>query len=271
MIKDIKGLATWVKKLNFNFSNIFAKDVKVIDEGGIIAAVNVEDALVENRTAVDLNTTHRTSNGTDHTYIDQDVTTEGNPEFNSAKIATDSLLVSPVAGTLEFYNDRMYLTNVGTQRAIDRTAGAVTSTTTVANTAVETAIFTGTLGANSLKVGNIIKVHCDGVVSNATTADDLLINIYIGSNLITTLDPAILLVTDAHWHLDGAMTIRTVGESGTMAYHIDLGLDTVDTEEIGLSSIDTTTANDFMIKVTWDNAKAGNIFSLYQGYVEYKN
>lgn len=35
-----------------------------------------------NETAIGLNTTHRTSNGTDHTYIDQDVTTTGTPQFD---------------------------------------------------------------------------------------------------------------------------------------------------------------------------------------------
>jgi hypothetical protein len=51
-----------------------------------------------NETAIGLNTTHRTSNGTDHTYIDQDVTTTGTPQvlrlgIGEAADATDELTV----------------------------------------------------------------------------------------------------------------------------------------------------------------------------------
>lgn len=35
---------------------------------------------------ISLNTTHRTSNGTDHSYLDQDVTTTSNPDFNGIDV-----------------------------------------------------------------------------------------------------------------------------------------------------------------------------------------
>ncbi len=46
------------------------------------AAINNNTSnILTNTTAIGLNTTHRTSNGTDHTYIDQDVTTTSSPTF----------------------------------------------------------------------------------------------------------------------------------------------------------------------------------------------
>ena len=43
----------------------------------------LQDSLDAVQTAEALNTTHRTSNGTDHSYIDQDVTSTGTPTFGN--------------------------------------------------------------------------------------------------------------------------------------------------------------------------------------------
>jgi len=67
------------------------------------------------------------------------------------------------------------------------------------------------------------------------------------------------------------MTVRTVGAGGTMAFHLDMDINGNPTEEIGLGAVDTTTTQNFMVKVQWDNAKAGNTISIYQGYTEWKN
>lgn len=49
-----------------------------------------EGAFVDgDKTSLDLNTTHRTSNGTDHTYINQDVTTTASPTFAGAALDGD--------------------------------------------------------------------------------------------------------------------------------------------------------------------------------------
>jgi len=44
-----------------------------------------------------------------------------------------------------------------------------------------------------------------------------------------------------------------------------------DTEKTGLGNVDTTTSENFTVTVTWDNKKAGNIMSIYQGLTEWKN
>ena len=53
-----------------------------------LSASSYQDAIDELDTSVDLNTTHRTSNGTDHSYIDQDVTTSGTPSFSTVTATT---------------------------------------------------------------------------------------------------------------------------------------------------------------------------------------
>lgn len=52
---------------------------------GYIASLWTSTQTLETATA--LNTTHRTSNGTDHTYIDQDVTSGSSPNFSNASMS----------------------------------------------------------------------------------------------------------------------------------------------------------------------------------------
>ena len=69
-----------------------ANKIRLDDAGNIITAIQVEGALQENRTALDLNTTHRGSDGSDHTFIDQDVTITASPTF--AQITDSGLTVN---------------------------------------------------------------------------------------------------------------------------------------------------------------------------------
>jgi len=64
------------------------------------------DARVSANPDVSANTTHRTSDGTDHTFIDQDVTTSGTPTF-SALTVTNTI----TAGS-RFYVDPSSATNI---------------------------------------------------------------------------------------------------------------------------------------------------------------
>jgi len=68
-------------------SQVSAVDVPIADAGTIITATEVEGALQENRTAIDLNTTHRSSDGSDHSFIDQDVTSGSSPTFTGTNFS----------------------------------------------------------------------------------------------------------------------------------------------------------------------------------------
>jgi len=71
-------------------NQVSAIDIPIADSGAIITATEVGGALQENRTAIDLNTTHRTSDGTDHAYIDQDVTIAASPTFGGETLTASS-------------------------------------------------------------------------------------------------------------------------------------------------------------------------------------
>ena len=185
-----------------------------------------------------------------------------------------SLLATPVAGTFEFDNDRMYLTNVGTQRAIDRTADVKVTTTTVENTTTETTVYTASCPANSWKAGNILKMYMGGDINNkaASAGHDVTIRVYVGATEVASVASSAGKLTDACWHIDGTCIVRTVGASGEMAWHMDMVIDGENsTVACDVSAIDTTGALDITVTAEWDTADADNIFTCTMGFMEYKN
>jgi len=189
------------------------------------------------------------------------------------KFTAGTLLATPEAGSLEFNDGRFYVTGTAKQRVIDRTSVNVNvADVTVANTSTETTLYTWTLSVNALKVGRIYKIHCDGITNNALSGDDLTFNLYFGGTLVGTYAPPTgKFATNAVWHMDSTITVRTVGEAGTCAVHTDIQLSGVGVDSSALYAINTTQANIIVMKVKWNNAKATNTVTLYQGYLEFKN
>jgi len=193
------------------------------------------------------------------------------------KLTSGTLLGTPEAGAIEYDGCSVYITNIATQRAIDRTSDVIVSTVTVANEAAETILWTGLMPANSLCIGNIFKFHADGVVSNNgnNSDNDFTIRIRVGGisgTIIADLTPATKAMTDLHWHIDANATQRTLGESGSRAVHVHLQVDDTDEETVqAIGTVDTTGNLDVVVTVDWVTAHANNTISLYQGFMEYKN
>lgn len=146
-----------------------------------------------------------------------------------------------------------------------------TSTTTVTNTVTETTLFTAPIPANTLKVRDVLKIFTSGVITNATAADDITINVYIGSTLIETFNPAIGNVSGVDWHNITQLTVRSIGATGSIAVHGEEYISGNVQYDNSIQTIDTTVAEDVTVKVQWDNAKLGNTISLYQGHVEFRD
>jgi len=72
-------------------------DTSDTTDGALGTSKKIQHSNLIKSTAIDLNTTHRTSNGTDHSYIDQDVTTTGTPTFNSLTV-TGSVVINEGGG-----------------------------------------------------------------------------------------------------------------------------------------------------------------------------
>ncbi|MHA1304300.1 MAG: hypothetical protein ACTSPI_11435 [Candidatus Heimdallarchaeaceae archaeon] len=213
-------------------------------------------------------------------YIDarlnQDVRKGSDPTFGALtvdklQVSDLPLLPTPVSGTIEFSNNKFYITNKGKQKVIDRTNDVLLETTTIANTTDEVVIWEGTAPANELEVGNLFKFHADGVVSSASASDTVTIRIKVAGETKLTLESEAKALDNDHWHLDGNATQRTIGVNGKRAMHMGLKIGAYDTELVGIATVDTTADTDIVVTAQWNNAKEGNTISVYQGFMGYRN
>ena len=197
------------------------------------------------------------------------------------RFSSEALVVTPLAGTIEYNGDKFYITNGAKQKVIDRTSDVAVATVTVASTAVETTLWTGSMPADCLDAGNVFKFHCDGLVSNggATADDEVTIRIKIGGVTKVTLNPNLKALTDVDWHLDVNGTQRTLTDGATLGTravhaHMQMGDPASTGDEVGLTAvvdIDTEASMDVTVTAQWASSDASNTISLYQGYMEYKN
>lgn len=213
--------------------------------------------------------TYSIHTGTGLVHFGDDVEVVGYVNINSG-----TLLGTPIAGTFEFQGGKMWLTDVATQRPIDRTSDVAVATVTVANTVTETTLWTGVMAANSLVAGNMFKFHADGIVQNdgAAATEEVTLRIKVNGVTIATLNPTTrAIAAGSFWHLDANATQRTLGSTGSRAVHIDLDIDGVTAEVASVATIDTTASMDVTLTAQWASADVNNTISLYQGFMEYKN
>lgn len=184
-----------------------------------------------------------------------------------------ALLGTPEVGAFEFYDGRFYITGTGKQRAIDRTSALVNvADVIVGNVDTLETLYTWTLSAGAAKIGRIYKLHLDGAIENESAADDVTLIVYFGADIVATINPAMGATSGSKgWHMDFNFTIRTLGNPGTGTFHGHTVINTMDTMTIGKFNPHTVSANDVTVKAQWDNAKSGNIFTLYQAFLEFKN
>ena len=186
------------------------------------------------------------------------------------KFTAGTALTTPETGVIEFHDSRFYITNKSHRKAIDRTSDVVLETTTVASTVVETLVFTGSVPANSLVAGNILKLIMSGLVSEKAAAHTCTIRIKFGGDtMATVVSPG--AGGDVPWHINGYATLRSVGGSGEMAWHVDMAAGSNTNEGTGIDTIDTTSAYDVTVTAEWSDADDQDIFTLTQGFMEYKN
>jgi len=181
---------------------------------------------------------------------------------------------------VEYDAGRFYITNVATQRAIDRTSDVAVATVTCDGAAKpggdstdEIVLWTGVMPADSLVAGNVFKFHADGIVNSASNSDLVTLRVRVNGAdpPVATLVQDTKKMVDDHWHISANATQRTIGGAGARAVHIHLEIDELDTHVIKIATIDTTGGMNVTLTAQWDNEDAGNVLQLYQGFMEYKN
>lgn len=167
-------------------------------------------------------------------------------------------------------------TAIGTANLFTQTASA-----TVANTTAETALSsTGegslTLPANYLRVGRTIRVKAWGYHSS-TAGPTIRIRIKLGST--TVLDTTAINSgngTNKMWTVDGVITCRTTGGSGTVfgqGFYAELHPSgTTDSMvNTGATTVDTTATQAISVTAQWGTANAGNTITCTNLTVETQN
>ena len=194
--------------------------------------------------------------------------------YKHLKFTSNALVGTPEAGMMEFYDGRWYITGSHRQRVIDRTGDVITASVDAVGTA-ETTLYSATLSEAAAKVGRIYKIHCDGVLKNKATTDDVTFIFYRGTTVLATVTPAgKAYAAGTGWHIDYNQTIRTVGATGTLAQHGHITIGGSDTAFQGLqTNVDFTVDRVLTIKAKWsDNLdQTENVVTIYQGYLELKN
>lgn len=255
--------------LYFTITTGAARKGFILNDGSNLTITRVPFATTNGRLTDSANMTY-TTNRLSPTYI---TLAAGTATAGTAplKFTNGTALATPEAGSIEFHNERFYITNVATQRAIDRTADVKLDTTTISNTTDETTCYTASIPANSLKAGNILKLNMSGTIDETAVADQVTIRIKIGGTTIATVLSPSSGVSDKCWHISGFATLRSVGGTGSMAWHIDMDAAGTVSDSCGINTVDTTAAEDVTVTAQWNNAKVGNIFTCTQGFMEYKN
>lgn len=194
------------------------------------------------------------------------------PTLKAPILDVVALSTTPVAGKLEYFGNKMYVTNKSLQKVLDRTSDVKVATSVAADTTTETTVFTAAVPANSWIAGNILKMYMAGSINNSNSAQDVTTQVKVGGNTVATLASVGGKLTDACWHISGTCTVREAASTGSMAWHMDMVIDGEDSNvNCAVAEIDTTGALDITVTATWDNATAGNIFNCCMGFMEYKN
>ena len=191
------------------------------------------------------------------------------------KFTNGDILTTPEAGCLEYKNGHFYATTEENSRlAIVLANNVVTSTTTVTNTVTETSIFSKTYAANALHGDMLVDILLSGAVTNASASDDFSFNFKVGGSTVHSLSRVGGNVTDAGWELHYRFTVRTTGATGTIvdyARYMEGGISPLAGSEASTHTIDTTGTVAVEITMTWANAKAGNIFTATQGFIQHNH
>lgn len=170
----------------------------------------------------------------------------------------------------------------GITQSIKGVLTTITSSTTVANTTTETTLMTGpTLPANFFVAGKTVHISAYGVYdTKADPCGTLDMKVKLGSTVI--LDTGAIAVSAGMryrgWILEGYITCRTVGSSGTVMAQgtFTLAISTAngtytDMENTAAITIDTTASQALTVTAQWQTANASNTITNSVGIVEVLN
>lgn len=156
------------------------------------------------------------------------------------------------------------------------------STTTVSNTTNETVVERDPINQASLLEGRVLVQRIYGTYSTAASDDAFTTDVYIGDTgfdptsgegvHVGTVQTSMGNVSGAPFETETTLTVHTNSATGEMRGYTS-GVYNSSPENdngTGAITIDTTTASEVVMTVTWNNAKSGNTLTVEQAYLEQK-
>lgn len=147
-----------------------------------------------------------------------------------------------------------------------------TASKTISNTSVENSLFTTgtgtrTIPADSLVVGNTIRIRLQGYISTPASTQNATFKVLFGATTLVSITGALFnSLSDAVLIVDLMATVRTIGETGTI---MPAGFVHIEIRSSGYSAmirlqtstaitVDTSKDNDIDLTFTWQNENVGN-------------
>lgn len=144
-----------------------------------------------------------------------------------------------------------------------------TTATTVSNTTTRTQVWNPGIDVHALTEGRVYQIELQGTFSTASNADQFTVDIDIGGTDAGTLQNAPAVVTDAPWTYVMTFIVRSDGVNGSVKPDARAIFNeqprTSDDSEI---TIDTTTATQLTVYISWSAADADNSVTLEQAHMK---
>jgi len=186
------------------------------------------------------------------------------------EIRLESLAGCPTlqSGQIFHYDKRFFLTSAN-RRAISRSSNVLVTPVTVADTAVETVLWTGTVSPATFAVGKEYRFSVLGRFSTANASDTLTIRVTLNDLEISQLVSNAGVISDVAGSVHSYVSIRAIGVSGLLNCFANFQLhDKTYHADNSSISVDTTTATLFKVTAQWSTALPGNICIANQGFLE---
>ena len=201
---------------------------------------------------------------TAYLHIKAGTATAGNAPL---KLSAGPLLTAPEPGAIEYKGHTFYATTYLVRRSIMLAQDVVITPVTVANTSTETTIYTTTMAANYPTVGKTMHIRLWGQFSTENTSAIFTINVYMGGTLILTNTSVSQSATNRTFDIDITATVRSIGTSGSIIGYGKVQQDNMAPNMAisNLTTVNTTTSNDLVVKIKWNNADDLNTLTLQGG------
>lgn len=187
------------------------------------------------------------------------------------KFQAGPLLTSVEAGAMEFFNNALWFTNLAVRRTVVQTEEVLVADVTVANTAVETTVYSVPHGAGYVKVGKLEEIFLAGTITSTSGADGntLTVRVKYAGSTIATFTAVEAARSAVDFEIVIQATCRAIG-AGSTSWQVRAGMDingsATDPVTNALSTgHDSTTAQATTVTFQWSDADVGNTITILQG------